>query len=95
VTIDHRAAGTDDGVVCCCGSPSCIVTADGVWTPSRPITAAERDEAVETFTAASVSGWVGRMLRDHRGHGGAVVAEHDRDESLYWRLSPVVEGRLS
>lgn len=80
---------TDEGLRCGCGSESCVVTADGVWTPSRRTTVEERDEAVETFTAAAVSGWIGRVVRDHRGKGGAIVAEHDTDETLYWRLSPV------
>jgi hypothetical protein len=88
MVIDHRAAMTDTGVRCSCGSDSCIVTIDGVWTPSRRTTAAEWAEAFATFTADSVGDWVRRAVRDHAGHGGAMVAEHEADESLFWRFTP-------
>jgi hypothetical protein len=90
VTLEHRAAMTDDGIRCSCGADGCIVTVDGVWTPSRRVDPAEWAEAFETFTAPALGAWVESALRDHRGHGGAIVAEHDADESLYWRLSPAV-----
>lgn len=88
MTLDHRARMTDDGFACCCGSESCIVTAVGVWTPSRRVDAVERREAVETFGAQSVELWVVRTLDERRGQGGALIAEHGGDESLYWRLTP-------
>jgi hypothetical protein len=52
------------------------------------VTPIEWAEAFETFTADNVAGWVAVILREHEGHGGQVVAEHDGDGSLYWWLSP-------
>lgn len=88
--IDHRGRMTDDGVRCSCGSDGCVVTAVGVWTPSRTVNAAEWAEAFATFGSQSTEAFVRRSLDKHRGHGGALVAEHDSDESLYWRFTPSV-----
>lgn len=51
---------TDEGLRCRCGSDQCIALVEGVWSPSRRVTADEYRAAVEEVETL---GWVGRMVR--------------------------------
>lgn len=87
MVIRHVARMTEDGFRCECGSNRCLITEDGVWTPSRRVSQVERDEALIAFEDPNRRAWMGAVRRSHRGDGG-FVAHHEQDESLFWLLTP-------